>query len=168
MNNQAKNWIERLQLSAHPEGGYFKETYRSTETICRECLPERFPASRVFSTAIYFLLAENDFSALHRIKQDEIWHFHDGSALTIHIFDTAGRYHTRILGKETDKGAEPQIIVKAGDIFGAELIDKTSFTLAGCTVAPGFDYADFELLPRSELQCQFPGYREIIRRLTRS
>jgi predicted cupin superfamily sugar epimerase len=163
----AKAWIDKLQLQPHPEGGYFRETYRSSETIAAAALPARFGASRAFSTAIYFLLEGADFSALHRIKQDEVWHFYDGSSLTVHVLDVDGRYATTQVGRNWAAGAVPQAVVKAGCVFGASVDDPRSYALVGCTVAPGFDFADFEMLGREELCRQYPHHRAIIERLTR-
>lgn len=167
MNSRAKKWIEKLNLIKHPEGGYFRETYRSLESIKQDHLPRRFSGNRVFSTCIYFLLTGDDFSAFHTIRQDEIWHFYDGTASTIHIIDTAGKYYTRILGKDIDKGEELQIIIKAGYIFGASVNSSSAYTLVGCTVAPGFDYDDFKMHSRKELLRKFPAHGEIIAKLTR-
>lgn len=163
----ADYWIEKLDLKPHLEGGYYKETYRSGEVIPLKTLPERFSGDRVFSTCIYFLLNKDNISAFHRIKQDELWHFYDGSSLTIHIIDPDGSYFISKLGKDIDKGESLQVIVKGGCYFAAEVNDKKSYTLAGCTVAPGFDFADFEMPDRNILIELFPGHMDIIIKLTR-
>ncbi len=163
----ARQWIKYLQLLPHPEGGYFRETYRSEEFIPRSSLPERFSGARSFSTAIYFLLAGTDFSALHRIKSDEVWHFYDGSSLTVHVIDPQGDYSALKVGRNIAAGEMPQAVVKAGSYFGATVNDIESYALAGCTVAPGFGFADFELPGRQRLLELFPQHREIIARLTR-
>jgi predicted cupin superfamily sugar epimerase len=163
----ARQWIEFLQLRLHPEGGYFRETYRAAESIARAGLPKRFPGDRAFSTAIYFLLAGNDFSALHRLKQDEVWHFYDGVALTIHVLDTGGNYWAVKLGRDVQAGEVPQAVVPAGHWFGATVSDAQSYSLVGCTVAPGFDFADFEMPSRGELHALFPRHQGLIERLTR-
>ncbi|MBN2144720.1 MAG: cupin domain-containing protein [Candidatus Aureabacteria bacterium] len=165
--NHSRYWIEKLNLQPHPEGGYFREVYRSGETIPKVCLPERFSGDRVFSTSIYFLLERDQFSAFHRIKQDELWHFYDGASLTIHIIDPDGSYHAEKLGRNPDEGEVPFAVVKAGAFFAAEVNDKTSFTLAGCTVAPGFEFADFEMPEGKVLLEQFPKYEEIIRKFSK-
>jgi predicted cupin superfamily sugar epimerase len=165
--NDARRWIEALQLRRHPEGGYFRETYRSAEVLRKETLPARFSGDRAFSTAIYFLLEGDDFSALHRIKQEEVWHFYDGSSLTVHVIDPRGNYTALRVGRDLDRGEVPQAVVMAGCLFGATVNDPGSFALAGCTVAPGFDFADFELPGREELCRLYPQHREIITRLTR-
>ena len=132
----AQYWIDALQLSRHPEGGYFRQVYRSAELIAQEHLPGRFDGDRAFSTSIYFLLAGDDFSALHRLRQDEVWHFYDGSPITIHVISPAGDYSAIKLGRDPHAGAEPQAVVRAGDFFGATVDDPGSYALAGCTVEP--------------------------------
>ena len=159
-------WIDKLGLLAHPEGGFYKETYRASESITRESLPERFDADRNFSTSIYFLLSENNFSAFHKIKQDELWHFHYGDSLMIHIISPEGDYSYQKLGLDLDQNETPQVIVPAGYYFAAEVNDKTSYVLCGCTVAPGFDFADFEMPNRKELLEQFPQHKDVITKLT--
>ncbi len=163
----AREWIERLQLVRHPEGGYYRETYRSAEVIPRAALPPRFTGDRAFSTAIYFLLAGDDFSALHRIKQEEVWHFYEGSSLTVHVIDPAGRYEALKVGRNVGAGEWPQAVVRAGCLFGATVNEPGSYALAGCTVAPGFDFADFELPGRARLLELYPQHRSVIERLTR-
>ena len=146
----ARYWIEELQLAKHPEGGYYRETYRDTRQI----------EGRACSTAIYFLLPAGEVSVFHRIKSDEVWHFYAGDELTIHMIDEAGNYSTMIVGPSAF-----QAVVPAGNWFGASV--ATGFALVGCTVAPGFDFADFEMGERAELLRQFPQHRRIIERLTR-
>ncbi|MCK5219912.1 cupin domain-containing protein [bacterium] len=160
-------WVEKLNLQPHPEGGFFRETYRSHEIIPQAALPKRFSGDRVFSTSIYFLLSKDNFSAFHRIKQDELWHFYDGTSLTIHIISLDGSYSTAKLGKNIDEGEIPQVVVTAGCFFAAETNDKESFSLTGCTVAPGFDFADFEMPNRDKLIELFPQHGEIIKKFAR-
>jgi predicted cupin superfamily sugar epimerase len=164
----AEYWIENLGLQPHPEGGFFKETYRSKEIIPKSALPERFEGDRVFSTCIYFLLKGDEFSAFHRIKQDELWHFYDGSPLTVHIIDAYGAYSKIILGKNPEQGESLQTVVRAGCYFAAETNNKESFSLVGCTVAPGFDFADLEMPSRAALIDLFPEHAEIVENLTGS
>jgi predicted cupin superfamily sugar epimerase len=161
----AQQWISRLALVRHPEGGWYRETYRSGEVVRRECLPPRFGGDRAFSTAIYYLLESGDFSALHRIRQDEVWHHYDGSSLTLHLISPDGAYSTLGLGR--GGGQTPQAVTPAGWHFAASVDDANSFTLAGCTVAPGFDFADFELPSRAELCGAYPHLRDVLERLTR-
>jgi predicted cupin superfamily sugar epimerase len=163
----ARDWIDGLQLRRHPEGGWFRETYRSEEVMSHAALPPRFGGDRAFSTAIYFLLDGDDFSALHRLKQDEVFHFYDGSALTLHVIDPLGSYSMVQIGRDLAAGAFPQAVVKAGCLFGAAVSDPRTFALVGCTVAPGFDFADFEMPDRQELLRKLPQHRQVIERLTR-
>jgi predicted cupin superfamily sugar epimerase len=162
-----QQWIERLHLHRHPEGGYFRETYRSPEILAKESLPKRFTGDRHFATAIYFLLIGNDFSALHRIKQDEVWHFYEGSPLTIHVIDAGGNYSAIKIGRNIQEGEVPQAVVKAGCYFGALVHDPRLYALVGCTVAPGFDFADFEIPSRKQLLEIYPQHKAIIDMLTR-
>ena len=134
----AKMWISELNLVPLPEeGGWFRELYRSDEYIPEESLPDRFPGKRSFSTSIYYLLESSEFSAFHRIKQDEIWHFYEGSSLTIHIIDQKGEYKKVLLGRNIRKGENFQAIISKGDLFAATVNEIDSFSLVGCTVAPG-------------------------------
>ena len=164
----AQDWIKYLELQPHPEGGYFKETYKSEESIPKEGLPDRFRGSRSFGTAIYYLLDGANFSAFHQLKADEIWHFYDGSQLVIHQIDVDGAYSQETLGKDMGNGELPQLLVKAGTWFGAEVVNKSSFALVGCTMAPGFEFADFEMPDRDVLLKRFPQHEKVIMRLTRS
>jgi hypothetical protein len=168
MQQDARYWISRLNLTPHPEGGYFRETYRAAEEIAPDGLPPRFDKARAFSTAIYFLLESGDFSALHRLRSDEMWHFYGGSCLAIHIIDRAGRYRLAPLGADLETGQSLQVMVEAGCWFGATVTQPDSWTLAGCTVAPGFDFSDFELARRAVLLERHPGHRVLIERLTRA
>jgi predicted cupin superfamily sugar epimerase len=164
----AAYWIERLRLEPHPEGGYFRETYRATEAIARAALPPRFLGARAVSTAIYFLLPSEQVSRLHRLRSDELWHFHAGSPLTIAMLEPDGRAREVVLGPDPERGERFQVIVPAGCWFGASVAAPRSFTVAGCTVAPGFDFADFELGERGALLRAFPREEKLIMRLTRS
>ena len=161
------DWIEKLKLQPHPEGGYYRETYRSTELISQDALPDRFSGQRCFSTAIYFLLPGEDFSAFHRIQQEEVWHYYAGGSITLHKITPAGEYSVAKLGLNIEQGERPQIIIKAGDYFAAEVSDKSTYALAGCTVAPGFDFADFDMPTRAALIQQYPQHQAVITRLTR-
>jgi uncharacterized protein len=164
-NRTAEFWIEHLRLAAHPEGGFYKETYRSKETIPREGLPHRFQGSRNLSTAIYFLLRSSDRSRFHRIKSDEIWHYHAGTSLAIYVL-AENKLTIHKLGPDPDRGESLQIVVPADCWFGAKVEQPDSFTLSGCTVAPGFDFQDFEMAETTSLIRDFPDHREIIQLLT--
>ncbi len=160
-------WIRELGLIPLPEeGGLYKEIYRSDEKISASALPERFRGNRTFSTSIYYLLKHPDFSAFHKINQDEIWHFYYGTSLTIHIIDNNGKYIKRKLGSELEKGEELQIVICKGWLFAAEP-EIDSYSLIGCTVAPGFEIEDFMLPSKEELLSNYPEYEDLIIRFAR-
>lgn len=163
----ATYWVKRLGLEPHPEGGYYRQTYRSEITIARQALPAGFGGDRAASTAIYFLLAGKNFSAFHRLRSDEVWHFYAGSPLLVHVIDLSGKHSTLFLGSVLDVGQTLQAVVPAGCWFASHVWDWKSYTLVGCTVAPGFDFEDFEMGKREALARQYPQHREIIQRLTR-
>ena len=162
----AAELITRLNLARHPEGGWYRETYRATGVIPGDLLPERCAGARSFCSAIYFLLERGDISALHRIRSDELWHFYAGASLTVHVITPRGEYHPLRLGADIAAGESFQAVVPAGCWFGAEVPAGGAFSLVGCTVAPGFDFADFEMGNRDLLLRQFPAHAGIIRRLT--
>jgi len=159
--------IEKYKLLPHPEGGYFAETYRSTETIPPSGLPMRFTGERAFCTAIYFLLEKGNFSAFHKIKSDECWHFYAGQTLLIHVIDTTGKLITIKLGNDVNKEECFQYVVPAGCWFASEPDINTGFSFVGCTVAPGFSFEDFELADAQELSVAFPEHMGLIKRLCR-
>ena len=161
----AAYWISRLQLAHHPEGGWFAETYRSPGSIPADALPSGFGGARSYCTAIHFLLERGDFSALHRLRSDETWHFYDGAPLTVHVISPEGAYSSILLGRDPEQLQRFQATVPAGSWFGAETAG--AYSLVGCTVAPGFDFSDFELARRSELTKQFPQHSALINALTR-
>lgn len=162
MTNQ-KNLIELLNLQPHPEGGFYRQVYKAEEQI--ESLPSRFDGARAFSTAIYFMLTKETFSAFHIINQDELWHHYEGGTLKIHIIDQDGNYSFKLLGKNLAEGQEPMVVVPKETYFAAEVIEG-DFVLSGCTVAPGFEFKDFQMPTRGELVKQFPDHETIITRLT--
>lgn len=162
-----QQYVAHLQLQPHPEGGYFKETYRSHELIQHNCLPERFTGNRSFSTAIYYLLQQGDFSAFHKIKSDECWHFYAGSCLLIHVIETIGNYYCVKLGSDIINGETFQFVVPEGAWFAAEPAANESFSLAGCTVSPGFDFEDFEMADKEQLLKEYPLHSKLIERLCR-
>lgn len=164
---EADEYIAQLGLKPHPEGGFFRETYRCPETIAQAHLPARFSGARSFVTAIYFLLRSQDFSALHRMRQDELWHFYDGTTLHIAVIDPQGALSTIRLGRDLAAGEVLQAVVPGGCLFGARVAAANSFTLVGCTVAPGFDFADFEMPSRASLLADYPQHRDVIAALTR-
>ena len=162
----AQYYIQFLNLQPHPEGGYFAETYRSTESILPDALPSRFGGTRAFGTAIYFLLESHHFSALHRIQADEIWHFYAGGPLEVFVINPDATLTPIRLGNDPTKGETFQAVVSAGCWFGSKPAPGTDFALVGCTVAPGFDFADFEMGNRVALLSQFPQHRMVIEMLT--
>jgi predicted cupin superfamily sugar epimerase len=165
-SHSAAYWKKTLALECHPEGGWFVESYRSGESISPSALPERYGGARAFSTAIHFLLEGGGFSALHRLKSDEMWHFYSGDPLLIHIITSAGVHETILLGSDPGKGQRFQAVVPAGCWFGAEC--EGGYSLVGCTVAPGFDFSDFEMASRDLLSEMFPHHAALIGRLTRA
>ncbi|MBS1915526.1 MAG: cupin domain-containing protein [Bacteroidetes bacterium] len=164
----ASYWIEKLQLQKHIEGGSFREVYRSSLILEKNNLPDTFNGSRNSSTSIYFLLEYGQFSALHRIASDELWHFYYGDALTVYEIDAiTGELLTKTLGSNIENGEVFQVAVKAGNWFGAAITNGGGYALVGCTVSPGFDFADFELAQRAELIEQYPQHAVVISSLTR-
>lgn len=163
----AEQIIQQYNLLPHPEGGYYKQTYISEETIPAAGLPERFSSARHFSTAIYFLLGGNDYSAFHRIKSDELWHFYAGEGLHIYVIHPDGEAELLKLGNDLVNGYSFQYVVKAGCWFASQPVTQNGFSLVGCTVAPGFDFADFEMGEKNQLLETFPQHKEWISRLCR-
>jgi uncharacterized protein len=158
----ADYYIQALQLEGHIEGGYFKELYKNSRTI----RPQKDAEERVLSSTIYYLLKSGGVSKFHKLKSDEIWFFHDGSPLLIHMINQAGELQSVRLGLSVANGELPQVLVPAGTIFGAEVAEKDSFGLVSCMVSPGFDYKDFELCSYQELAKKYPNYLDLIKRLS--
>jgi uncharacterized protein len=159
-------WIRKLELIPHPEGGYFREVYRSRESVKHDALPERYSGDRSFMTSIYYLLESQRPSYFHRLHSDEIWHFHTGSALVMHMISPEGRYNAVHLGGDPAVGEQYQAVVPAGSWFGARVAARDSYALVGCNVAPGFHYNDWMLARQEDLLEAYPGYRDIILDLT--
>lgn len=164
--HDAEYWIRHLELEPHPEGGFYRETYKASETIAGGHLPGRFNGDRIFGSAIYFLIDEQDFSAFHRLAADEIWHFYTGSPLRLWMIDPGGALSTVQLGPNPAAGQVFHAVVGAGCWFAASV--EAGYALVGCTMAPGFDYADFELAQRGELIARYPQHRTLIERFTRA
>lgn len=164
---KAQFYIEQLQMLKHPEGGWYKETYRAKGVIPHAALEEH-DGDRNYSTGIYFLLTKENFSAFHRIKSDEMWHFYDGDGLTIHEIQTDGSYVNHQLGLDLEGVEEPQLVVKGNSWFASEVSEGGSWCLVGCTVAPGFDFKDFEMAQRITLMKNYPTLEKVILRLTRT
>ena len=166
LNAAAARLVQLLGLAPHPEGGHYRETYRSAELIAAEHLPARFPGPRCFATAIYFLLAGGERSRLHRIRSDEVWHFYDGAPLALSVIAPDGALQEIAMGRDVAAGQVLQAVVPAGAWYGAVVTDPDGYSLVGGTVAPGFDFADFELAGRAALLREFPRHRAVIERLT--
>ena len=165
-SNSAEFYIKTLGLQHHPEGGWFSEVYRSEESIPGSALPGRYTADRQFCTSIYYLLTPGEFSAYHRILSDETWHYYDGGTLLIDEIDIDGALTTTRLGKDLVNGECLQFTIGRNHWFGSRLEEGSEFVLAGCTVAPGFDFADFELADRNKLIASYPDHEQSILRLT--
>ncbi len=158
--------IQRLRLEPHPEGGWFRQTYVSSDTLSSAALP-RHPGERPCSTSIYFLTTSENFSAFHRIRSDEMWYHHSGDAVSIEIIYRDGERDTLVIGP-VELGYEPQALVPAGTWFASHVSDNGRWALVGCSVAPGFDYSDYELADQYRLIKDFPIHADIITSLTRA
>ncbi len=167
MRRTANDWIEQLQLTPHVEGGAYRQTYRAPLILPKAALPPAFSGDRAASTAIYFLLRAGEFSAFHRIAADEVWHFYDGDPLLVHEIRADGALVTHSVGADPGRGAHFQAVVTAGSWFAAEIASGGAYALVGCTVAPGFDFADFALGKRDLLIGAFPQHAALITRLSR-
>lgn len=167
MTRQQQEIIDRFNLEAHPEGGYFKETYRSHFILPESTLPANFEGNRNVATCIYFMLTTEDFSAFHRVQQDETWHFYSGSKIILHMIDAQSNYTNVFIGNDFKNGEIPQFTVPKNVWFAAEVEVKDAFAFVGCTVSPGFDFRDFELASSANLIQNFPQHQALIRRLTR-
>ncbi|ALS78549.1 cupin domain-containing protein [Planococcus kocurii] len=157
----AEDWITYLDMTAHPEGGYYKQSFVSPEKI----RTTEHPVERNLYTSIYFLLRSQDISHFHRLKSDELWYFHAGHAVTVHILDANGNYRAEKLGLDLAAGERPQVLVKKGSIFGSTVEAADTFSLVGCMVSPGFDFEDFELLLQAELLALYPEHEQIIKKM---
>lgn len=162
MNRTVVSIIKKLKLKKHPEGGYYSETYRSKLTFKKSHLKKKFGGRRSYSTTIYFLLEGKQFSAFHRLKADEVWHFYSGSPLNIYVIQKNGNLNKIVLGKNHYY----QTVINAEQWFAAEVTDPKSYSLVGCTVSPGFDYRDFELAEEKKLVKLYPHLKGLISRLT--
>jgi hypothetical protein len=163
----ASEYIRLLELQPHPEGGYFRETYRDERSFSFVNGEQGFTGKKNFSTAIFFLLERGNFSAFHRIRSDEVWHFYAGDPLEVIEIDENGGLHTTIVGNRPEKGEVFQYVVRAGRWFGSRVAGNGTFSLVGCTVSPSFDFADFEMAEREKLIQEFPQHVSMIYELTR-
>lgn len=164
MTSRIEHLINQLQLTPHPEGGWYRETFRSAGSFSGS---GEFPEGRNYFTSIYFLIASGNFSALHRIRSDESWHFYEGDPLEVVEITGDGELKQTVLGNDLAKGHVFQYTVPAGSWFGSRVLEGGNYSLVGCTVAPGFDFRDFEMGERDNLIQNFPNHKFIIRQLTR-
>lgn len=163
------NWktlVEQLELLPHPEGGYYKECYRSPILVSTPRPDRNTIVKRNMSTSILFLLTSGIFSAFHRIQQDELWYFQGGDGVLIHEITPSGEYLLHTLHINPEIGL-PQILIPAHSWFASEVVKGGAWSLSGCMVSPGFDFEDFEMADRDELSAEFPQYRALIEQLTR-
>jgi predicted cupin superfamily sugar epimerase len=158
----AEDLIKMFDLKRHPEGGYFAETYRSSESIPRGALPSRYRGDRNISSAIYFLLPAGTVSRLHRIASDEVWHFYLGGPLEILQIPPSGELGKVILGPDVLAQQKLQHVVSAGHWFCARPVEGSGYSFVGCTVAPGFDFKDFEIADPEDLVRRFPELKREI------
>jgi len=163
----AEYWIKKLGLVPHVEGGYFAPAYRSPLRLSADCLPGFSGGERIPVSSIYYLLRKGQFSAFHRLKSTEIWHFYAGGPLSIYILEPGGGLREIRLGTDAEGGESFQAVIEPGHWFGAAPHPDTDFCLVGCTVAPGFEDDDFELAVRDELLEAFPRHGDIIQRLAK-
>jgi uncharacterized protein len=161
----ADYYISKLRLEAHVEGGYFREIYRNKYSISDKTFSYQFEGERSLSTTIHYLLKSGQVSKFHKLKFDELWFFHVGSPLIIYMINENGGLESIKLGLDIEKREFPQIIIPANTIFGAEVIDKNSFSLVSCLVSPGFDYREFEMFKANELIEKYPKHKDIIAKL---
>lgn len=157
----AQYWIDHLSLQPHPEGGYYKEVFRSRHEVVRA----GEATAKQACTSIYYLLEGEDFSGFHRLASDELWYFHKGALLHIHVIDNEGT-HTTIELSDTDTGSL-QAVIPPNTWFAAEIPSAAGFALVSCAVAPGFDFAEFEMAKKGELLVQYPQHKDLLDRLCR-
>lgn len=157
MEATIQSLVEQLQLLPHPEGGFYRETYRSSTTI--------EGTERQLLTSIYFLLTGSNVSRFHRITSDECWYFHAGDPIVVHTLNEQG-HGEFVLGNDLQNGQLPFYLVPGGTIFGSCMLNDTGYALVSCAVAPGFDFRDFELFETTQLLDEFPEHAAIIRKLT--
>ena len=159
--------IERYKLQPHPEGGWYSQTYKSNEQVAASALPERFGGNRAFSTAIYFLLERGNFSAFHRIKSDECWHFYAGDPLQVYIIQQNGELEIISLGNDLENGQVFQYVVPANCWFASRPAPGSEYCFVGCTVSPGFEFEDLELADAGILSNEYRQHAIIIKELCR-
>jgi len=157
--------IQHLHLTKHIEGGWYNEVYRSPLTFDKEQLPNSFTGKRNICTHIYFLLQKHGFSAFHRIKSDELWHFYAGDPLIVYEINSSGKLTEHLMGNDLEKGQSFFCVIHAGIWFASRLAPGSEYALVGCTVAPGFDFEDFELANKKTLSNVYPQHAGLINEL---
>lgn len=163
----AKFWIEKLGLQKHPEGGWFKEVYRSEDVVTSNALPKGFSGERNFSTSIYYLLEGDDFSAFHRIKSDELWHYYTGTSCIEIVWIDGEQIRKSKVGSNIESNEYFQVVIPKNHWFAAHLLSKNGFALVGCTVSPGFNFNDFEMADKSLIE-DFPELKDVFKKLIKS
>lgn len=153
--NDPEYWIKRLDLIEHPEGGFYRETYRTRKKV----------EKRNLATNIFYLLPFHTPSKFHRLKYDEYWYYHFGSPMKMYFFTPQGRYEEHVLGNDPDEGHELSLLVPGGTIFGGEVTEPEGFILVSCNMSPGFHFEDFEMFSKEELLKWYPSHKEIINKL---
>lgn len=167
LTDEAASAIEALGLMPHPEGGWYREVYRSEDMLQAAQLPERYSQHHCFSTSIYYLLEKGQFSTFHRLKSDETWHFYIGNPVEIFIIPPDGSLMKVLLGNNISDGQSLQFTIRRNCWFAALPTGNNPFSLVGCTVSPGFEFADFEIADRKDLIDKYPAIFQIITLLTR-
>jgi predicted cupin superfamily sugar epimerase len=162
----AEALIRLFGMKPHPEGGYYEETYRARGTIPKSALKDGHAGDRSYSTAIFYLLPKGARSRLHRLGSDEMFHFYLGGPLILVKISSKGKIEKVRLGHDVLSGCVLQHVIPAGTWFGAYPARGSDFSLIGCTVAPGFDFADFEVGDREKLLRRYPRAASVIRKLT--
>jgi len=164
---KASELIEKLKLIPHPEGGFYREFYRSDHLLTEKELPEGYQNTRNLGSIIYYMLKSDDVSAYHKLRSDEIWHFHAGSPFILHLIDNDGNHKKIHLGNSIHLGEVPCFVIPAGFYFGAEVSEENSYALASCTVLPGFSFDDFEMPTADKLMSIFPHLEREIKHLSK-
>lgn len=160
MNHDKNYWIEKLHLQPHPEGGYYAENYRSQLLVTSDS----FEQPRAAATSIYYLLDSDTKSFCHRLKCDELWYYHGGSAVSIYMIDAEGNWQVKTVGpNEEDEWA---VLIPANTWFGARVMEPNSFVLVSCVVTPGFEFPDLEMADRNEMIEKYPQHKEGIIKYT--
>lgn len=162
----ADYFIKELNMIAHREGGFYKESFKSEETLADRISNDEKKESKKLWSSIYFLLRDGEVSNFHRLKSDEMWYYHSGSPLTIYMITPDGNLITEQLGLNIEKGEKPQVLVPKDYIFGSAM-NNEGYALVGCMVSPASDFKEFELFERDYLLEKYPYYKEVILKLTR-